>query len=364
MFLRFLLPWIVCCSTGYVIAASPKEEATTAPPALQALADFPIGVAVPIDPWPNSLLKSSGRQALVERDFGSLTAENGMKMAYLRPAPGVFFFLYADALVAWAKQHGKVVHGHTLVWHKQLPEWLTKMEGDAETFRGLLQRHIRTVAGHFAGELVSWDVVNEAFTDDTPSTYRDTVWYRNIGPAYLELAYREARAADPHAELYYNDYDISGAIGPQKLGRILEMVDDFLARQVPIDGIGFQMHIDTDRPTLAQMREAFGKVVRRGLKVRISELDVSVNQDKKYPTLTPALEALQKQRYADVVRTYLETVPPKLRGGITVWGLTDGDSWIPGFKNRADWPLLFDAEYHAKPALDGFAEGLQSVQRP
>jgi len=327
---------------------------------LKSLAGFPIGVAVPADPWPHSLLGSPERQAIVRRHFDSLTAENAMKMKYLQPGRGEFVFQHADALVAWALRNDLAVHGHTLVWHNQAPEWINGLDAPPKTFEETITMHVRTVAGHFAGKVASWDVVNEAFTDESPIEYRDTIWYRNLGADYIELAFRQAHAAAPDADLYYNDYDISGAIGPDKLDRILVMVDDFLSRDVPIDGIGFQMHVDTESPGMDAIRSAFAKVVARGLKVKITELDVSVNQKERLTALDPATAVLQRHRYADVVRAYVETVPAELRAGITVWGLTDGDSWIPGFRDRADWPLLFSADFAAKPALAGFAEGLRA----
>lgn len=327
---------------------------------LRVLANFPVGVAVPGAPWPDNLLESPERRALVERHFSSITAENIMKMGYLQPEQGRFVFEHADALVDYAWRHDMLVHGHALVWHRQAPGWMNRYEGSREDFIGILGRHIRTVAGHFAGRLESWDVVNEAFDDGAPTEYRRTIWLENIGPEYVELAFRMARDADPHADLYYNDYDISGSDGAGKLDRILEMVDDFLARDVPIDGIGFQMHIDTDSPKPEAIREAFARVARRGLKVRISELDISVNQSREHPALSPELADRQRQRYEDVARIYKETVPSELRGGITVWGITDGDSWIPGFRDRPDWPLLFDAGFRPKPALRGLEDGLRA----
>jgi endo-1,4-beta-xylanase len=362
-----------CMSLAIILLAACSERpappaASTPAPAtkqtvvdtrpLRALAEFPVGVAVPADPWPHSLLGSPERQAIVRRHFDSLTAENAMKMKYLQPGRREFTFQHADALVAWALDNGLAVHGHTLVWHNQAPDWMNELDGPPATFEEALTTHVRTVAEHFAGKVTSWDVVNEAFTDESPIEYRDTIWYRNLGADYLELAFRQARAAAPAADLYYNDYDISGTIGPDKLDRILVMADDFLARGVPIDGIGFQMHVDTESPGIDAIRSAFAKVAARGLKVKITELDVSVNQEERLTELDRATAALQRHRYSDIVRSYVETVPAELRAGITVWGITDGDSWIPAFRDRADWPLLFNADFEPKPALAGFAEGL------
>jgi endo-1,4-beta-xylanase len=354
---RLLFSLVVLSLTHFGVQANDNTQLS-----LASLADFPIGAAVPADPWPNSLLQSPERQALMQQHFDSLTAENAMKMAYLQPAPGEFEFSHADALVDYAKANDIIVHGHALVWHTQTARWMDEHPGPAHEMTQIMDNHIRTVAGHYAGRVVSWDVVNEAFTDEAPSEYRETIWYNNIGPGYIERAFRLAHQAAPQAELYYNDYDISGMIGPAKLDRVLEMIDDFLARGVPIHGLGFQMHIDTEKPALEDIRESFAKAVARGIKVRISELDIAVNQSEQYQQLTPELAQLQRQRYRDVTRVYLETVPAEQRGGITLWGLTDSDSWIPGFKERADWPLLFDAEFKAKPALEGFAEGLRGSE--
>lgn len=347
---RLIALWVPCC-----LAAAGALAGDEVGP-LHELAEFPVGVAVPAGPWPHSLLESPERQAVVNRHFDSLTAENNMKMKYLQPERGHFTFAHADALVDYAARHGMRMHGHALVWHRQAPAWLDELEGTAAEFAAVLDAHVGTVAGHFRGRVQSWDVVNEAFHDDVPAGYRSTVWYQRLGPGYIERAFRRAREVAPEADLYYNDYDIADA--GDKLDRILEMVDDFLERDVPIDGIGFQMHIDTEAPGRERMQEAFERTVARGLKVRISELDVSVNIDDRYAEFNEELAGLQRRRYRQVADTYLDTVPPGLRGGITVWGITDADSWIPGFRDRPDWPLLFDADYRPKPAFYGMAAGL------
>lgn len=352
---RAIALWLCCC------LAAAGAHAGDEVGGLHELAEFPIGVAVPAAPWPHSLLDSPERQALVNRHFDSLTAENNMKMKYLQPERGKFTFAHADALVDYAERHGMRMHGHVLVWHTQVPEWMNELEGTAEEFAAVLDAHVGTVAGHFRGRVQSWDVVNEAFLDEVPVEYRPTIWYENLGPGYIERAFRRAHEVAPDADLYYNDYDISGSGGPHKLDRILEMADDFLERDVPIDGIGFQMHIDTESPTREQMQQAFANTVARGLKVRISELDVSVNVGAGHTEFSEELAESQRRRYEQVVRAYLETVPAELRGGITVWGITDADSWIPDFRDRPDWPLLFDADYRPKPALRGMAEGLSGA---
>ncbi|MGL1957697.1 MAG: endo-1,4-beta-xylanase [Colwellia sp.] len=330
---------------------------------LKNIVDFPIGVAVPADPYPHSLLKSSDRQAIVNKHFDSLTAENIMKMMFLQPEPKKFTFKHADALLDYAEQNEMIVHGHALVWHTQSPKWMNEFSGTKADFKSILSEHVSTVAKHFSGKLASWDVVNEAFLDEgsaqQPNKYRDTIWYNNIGAEYIEMAFHLARAADENVDLYYNDYNISN--NSSKLDRVIAMLDDFKTRGVPIDGIGFQVHINTDTPSIENIKASFEKVVKRGVKVRISELDISVNQSEQYVKLTADISQVQRQRYAEVVNAYIETVPAHLRGGITVWGITDKDSWIPGFKKRADWALLFNDDFTEKPALQGMAEGLAGI---
>ena len=344
------------------------EEALPAD-ALTAV-DFPVGVAVPADPWPNSLLGSPERQAIVSTFFSSITAENAMKMAYLHPAPDRYAFDNADVLVEWARQEGLVVHGHALVWHNQAPDWMNTLEGDREVVETILAEHVAGVAGHFGGRLASWDVVNEAFADsdadgDGLNDLRDTLWLENVGLDYVATAFRVARAADPDADLYYNDYNLSSV--PAKLAAVLDMVDAFRSDPdpVPIDGIGFQMHISLAWPEIGQVRAALAAAAATGLKVKISELDITVNTDGNgvslgQTTLTPAVADQQRARYEAIVRAYLDEVPAPQRGGITVWGIADVDSWRRSY-NSNEGPLLFDDAFAAKPALTGFADGLRAT---
>ena len=222
-----------------------------------------------------------------------------------------------------------------------------------------------TIATHFAGKVSSWDVVNEAILDG--GGYRNSLFYQKTGADYIEQAFRDARAADPAAELYYNDYNIEQDAA--KLKTVTDMLDGFKARNVPITGVGFQMHIMPDWPSIPTISAAFKQVVDRGLKVKITELDIPINNpfsaaykggDIK-TTYTLGLGLEQKKRYCEVVKAYMDTVPANLRGGITVWGVDDPSSWLIGelFKNaHQDWPLLFDAQYKDKPALRGVADGL------
>ncbi|MDX1402998.1 MAG: endo-1,4-beta-xylanase [Woeseiaceae bacterium] len=340
-------------------------------PSLHQLAPhgMPIGVAVPAGKARNSLLLSPERQAIVNQHFNQLTAENIMKPMFLRPRRNRFSFTDADALVSYAADQGMTVHGHTLVWHQGLPAWMVNYEGDAADWSKLMRDHITGIVSHYAEEdiVVSWDVLNEVVSDidadeDGTNDLRRSVWLDNLGTSYLAAAYRVAHAADPNAELYYNDYNIAGI--PAKLNAVLDMIGEFQADPdpVPIHGIAFQMHVRVDWPEISQIRESLARAVATGLKIKISELDMSVNTDrrgrrKSMKELTVQVAVRQQKRIEQIVTAYMEVVPPAQRGGISVWGIADSDSWHR-MNDPNEWPLLFDDEFKPKPALQGLADGL------
>lgn len=328
-----------------------------------------VGVAVPAGNASNSVLSSMPRQDIVTAHFSQVTAENIMKPSFLQPSEGSFYFDDADALLVYAQAHGKSVHGHTLLWHNQLADWMQNYSGDSDAWTAMMTGHISTVATHFAADdiVVSWDVVNEAFTDqdldgDGLHDLRNTIWHQNIGAGYLPLAFRTAAAADPNADLYYNDYNIAGV--PAKLNAVLELVDQFRSDPdpVPIHGIGFQMHVSLTWPSIQQIEDSFALAASTGLKIKISELDVTVNLDSSgnpmsLTELSADVAEQQAQRYKLIVAAYLATVPQAQRGGISVWGIADLDSWRR-YNTDFEWPLLFDDQFAAKPALQGFADAL------
>lgn len=292
-----------------------------------------------------------------------------MKMSYLHPSENSYTFSQADAMVDWANSNGVSVHGHTFIWHSdyQVPSWMNNYSGN---FASMMDTHVTTIADHFEGRVVSWDVVNEAIDESQSSCYRNSLFYQRLGKAYIANAFRAARAADPSVELYYNDYDTEGG-NANKLNCLLQLVDDLRANNVPIDGVGFQMHVQIDWPSTSNIAAAFQAIVDRGLKVKITELDVPINNPygsgsfPQYSTYTSQAAALQKARYKSIVKTYLDVVPAHLRGGLTVWGIWDGDSWLLDFDNRQgadDWPLLFsgpaNGPYLEKEAFYGVVEAL------
>lgn len=348
---------------------------------MHELADFPIGAAVSNnDSQTYNILTNANERVVVEKHFDQMTAGNIMKMSYLQPTQGNFTFANADAFVDYAKSKNMTVHGHALVWHSdyQVPGFMKNWSGSSADFITALETHITTVVDHFEtkGNVTSWDVVNEAINDGSPTANfrtNDSTFYVKSGNSsiYIEKAFQAARAAAPDATLYYNDYNIDQ--NNAKTTKLIEMLTDFKARNIPIDGVGFQMHVFMDYPPIANISAAMKKVVDKGLKVKITELDVAVNNPysggwpgNKITTFTQSTALAQKLRYCEIIKAYMDTVPANQRGGITVWGTTDASTWLTtataAYNGQAiAWPLLFDNNYNDKPSLRGFADGLQGI---
>jgi len=295
------------------------------------------------------------------REFNMVTPENEMKWDAIEPAPGSFRFTAADAIVEFAAEHDMQVRGHTLVWHSQLPDWATELEG-AVAVREAMRRHIETTVAHFRdefpGRVTAWDVVNEALdSNDDEVTYRDSVFYTELGESFVAEAFEMARQADPRALLFYNDYGIE-SLGA-KSQATFEMLRDLVEAGVPIDGIGFQMHtLGIDRgPTRQDFAQNVERYVELGLLVTISEMDVSLCLGFDSPT--QAL-AEQRVRYNQLLGTCLQH--PEC-DSVTLWGVGDSDSWLNSYRpcdnpNFEPWPLAFDDEYQRKPAWSGAFDAL------
>jgi len=372
--------------TSVTIELAVQEDVEVVPPAvldfdhLHALVEFPIGIAVSGPGEHDNLLRDNAageaERVVVEQHFNQLTAGNIMKMNYLHREWGEYDYSNADQLVDYADDNDMTMHGHALVWHScyQVPDWVKNFNDDPSTFLRQLATHTETIAAHYAGRVESWDVVNEAFQDNgnhrvgaasCENNGEVSLFYHHAGgDDYLETAFVAARAGDPDADLYYNDFNLSD--DSNKLAAVLEMAKDFQARSVPINGIGFQMHIHMDWPSTDAIRSSFQKVVDLGLKVKITELDIPYHNphgggDPKYPGYTVEFAEAQKKRYCEVVKTYMDTVPEEKRGGLTIWGLTDGSSWLNStfFNGNQSWPLLFSDDLQPKPAMMGVADALR-----
>lgn len=301
---------------------------------------------------------------LLAREFASLTPENQMKWSALEPSRGVFDFGPADALVAFAESNGMRVRGHTLAWGTSNgpPGWLAgtlaAAPDPAALLRELMNAHVATVAGRWAGRIESWDVVNEPLATTSGAFDPSNLYTRYLGESYIGDAFRAARAADPSALLFLNETLVEA--NPAKFDALLALVDRLLAAGVPIDGVGLQGHFLT-RPNRARLTAQLQAIADRGLAVEITELDL--------PLLIFSREAdplaAQAAAYADVFAACLAVARCR---GITTWGISDADTWLdtqPLFEFFApNRPLLFDESLARKPAHDAVVATLLAVPEP
>ncbi|HEU5130068.1 MAG TPA: endo-1,4-beta-xylanase [Glycomyces sp.] len=311
-------------------------------PTLRDAADthgIDIGVAVN-----DSLLQNdSTYRNTIATQFNSVTAENGMKMEAVQPSQGNFNFSQGDRLIQFAEQNDMTVHGHTLVWHSQSPSWVENLSG--EPLRQAMENHITTTLDHWEGQVATWDVVNEVVSDNN-GQMRDSFWLRGLGEGYIQQAFEYARAADPGADLYMNDYSIDGINA--KSDKYYEIAQG-LVDQGLLDGMGFQAHLILGQVP-GNMEQNLQRFADLGLKVRVTELDIRIQ--------TPASQQELEQQAQDYERVVDICTSIADCSGVTVWGLRDGDSWVPGVFPGYGAPLLYNDDYSTKPAYDAVLEAL------
>jgi endo-1,4-beta-xylanase len=342
--------WALVTPAAHGRSAGPEAlPATDAPLRMLAGRDGPrIGTAVDT----TALASDATYQKLIGEQFSTVTPENVMKWQLVEEQRGQFTWTAADTLVNFAAAHGQLVRGHTLVWHNQLPTWLTSGTFTPDELRQILRQHIIDEVSHFRGRIWQWDVVNEAFNDD--GTLRDTMWLRALGPDYIADAFRWAHQADPRALLFYNDYNIEG--GNAKSDAAYALIRKLRAQGVPVNGVGLQGHFGTQYgfPGGGTENGAVGANMARftalGLDVAVTEADVR----SVLPMDNPKTQA-QAQGYSVLLQSCLLT-----RGCIsfTVWGFTDKYQWVPGTFNGQGSAALYDENFAPKPAYHAVQLGL------
>lgn len=301
---------------------------------------YPIGTAIDF----NALESDPEYKSIAIKQFNSITPENIFKAQYIHPEPSLFNWTEADSLEVFCQKSNKRLHGHTLIWHQQLPQWILDFQGSPLDWEQLMKVHIQTVMAHFKNKATAWDVVNEAFNED--GTLRNSIWKQKLGDGYIEKAFLFAREADPNALLFYNDYNLES--NTTKLNSVISFLNNLRNRGVKIDGVGVQMHISTHDPEPTQIANTFQKIAAQHYKIHVSELDISINPSGK--DFVPKEELFKEQAnlLGSLVWNYNQ-VPKQLQYGITFWGISDKNSWIRYFYNREDYPLLYDDNYLPKP---------------
>jgi endo-1,4-beta-xylanase len=310
------------------------------------------------------LSSNEGVRQVVLDQCSILVAENSMKMGPMRPTPTTYSFEGGDALVAFGDAHGIKVRGHNLNWHAQLPTWFNAT-ATKDNAHQLLVDHISTVAGHFKGKLQSWDVVNEAINppDNQPGGLRNGPWYKLLGPEFIPIAFRTARAADPDVLLTYNDYGIEtdheGDV--TKRAAILELVRGMKANKVPIDAVGIQSHIHAGWSTddSKGLREWMRTLRGMGLKLFVTEMDIN---DDTLKTDDPAeIDAAVAKSYRD----YMDVIMSEpAAAAVLVWGATDAHSWLAGRRTGPRPPRPAGAPGAAPGGAPGQAAGQAGAVPP
>ncbi|WP_174887648.1 endo-1,4-beta-xylanase [Cohnella herbarum] len=312
---------------------------------------FDIGAAVN----PRTIVEAG---ELIASHYNSLTAENEMKFISLHPAEDTYTFEAADQIVGFAREHGKKMRGHTLVWHNQTSDWLFQdSDGGSvsrDTLLARLKSHIDTVVKRYQGDIYAWDVVNEAIADEGAELLRSSKWLEIAGPSFIAKAFEFAHEADPKALLFYNDYNESH---PMKREKIYALLQSLRSQGVPVHGVGLQAHWNLYDPGLDEIRAAIERYASLGLVLHLTEMDVSVFrfEDRRADLTAPTEEMLELQaRKYEVVFSMLREYRDVI-DSVTFWGAADDYTWLDDFpvRGRKNWPLLFDEKHQPKPSFWG-----------
>ena len=305
---------------------------------------------------------------LLKKHFNSMTSGNDMKWDATEPSEGTFRFTNADAQLAFAQANGIQMRGHTLLWHNQIPAWVftdpttgtTMVPNDANKAL-LIQRlknHIQGVAGHFAGKLYAWDVVNEVIDESQPDCLRRSMWYNIIGPGYIDIAFQTARQVDPNALLFINEYN--STFDPKRTC-YFNLVKDLKARGIPVDGVGHQMHDNFEFPPVQGFIDTVNQFATLGVVQHVTEMDVNIYSGSANTSIAN-YDEIPFDRHVKVAYHYRDYFHAfkQLKGKITsvsLWGLADDNTWL-NQSGRVNAPLLFDPQLQHKLAYTAIVHPL------
>jgi endo-1,4-beta-xylanase len=350
--LLFSMPILICCATAKQAPVVPVTVETNDDMPAKSLCKayntyFPIGAAIN----PDLDLISAKRKAFIAKHYNSVTPENQMKLKFIHPQKDKWNWEPADNIVAFARANKMKVRGHALIWQQNVPQWFVMNNNNLinkEELYKNMKEHINAMINRYKTEVYCWDVVNEAISDVPKDLFKekDTL-YKIAGEEYVEMAFRYARAADPKAQLYYNDYRFSDST---KRRKIFELLKRLKAKGMPIDGVGMQSHYIPNEVSREYLQETIDMFAGIGLKVQITELDVSVYnyRDKNGPDIninddayTDARKETQESFYTMLFEVYRKN-KNKITG-VTFWGTSDArKNFRQNRIGKMDYPFLFD----------------------
>lgn len=304
------------------------------------------------------------------KHFNSIVAENCMKSQEIHPIEGQFNFELSDQFVALGEKHNMFIIGHALIWHSQLSRWFCVDENgenvSPDILKARMKYHINTIVSRYKGRIKGWDVVNEAILED--GSYRKSKFYQILGEEFIPLAFQYAQEADPEAELYYNDYN---EWYPGRRETVIRLIRTLKERGIRIDAIGMQGHFGMESPTVQEYEETILDYAKEGVKVMVTEFDISILPQ---PKAGIGADLAANYDYQKELNPYTEYVPEAAQKAwnermngffklftkhsehfsrVTMWGVSDKDSWKNNFpvRGRTDYPLLFDRNYEEKPVI-------------
>ena len=340
--------------------------ATAPPNSLRALAaQVGLRVGSAISPFD---LDNAAYSKIAADQFSTVTPENEMKWRVVEPTRGTYDWSGGDRLVRFAQAHHQLVRGHVLLWQHNLPTWLTQGVADGTIsnaeLRALLHKHITDEVRHFRGEIWQWDVANEFFTGSNPSGINpNDFWISHFGAGVIADAFRWAHAADPHALLFYNDYNIAGEDGSNaKSDAAYAWVKQMLADGVPINGVGDQSHLNLQFGFPSQMRQDLQRFADLGLNVAVTEADLRtfVNNPAAQQPTNPLAPSAQAYYYDQMLKACLAV---RSCISFTVWGFGDAHSWVPGFFTGEGYAGTYDVNLQPKPSYFALQQDLTLAAR-
>jgi endo-1,4-beta-xylanase len=326
--------------------------------------------------------------------YNTVTLENAMKPSSIARERDNWDFSFhrLDMFMDWAEENDIKVIGHTLVWHSQGAPWLATDEGGnpltrAEA-RANMERYINLVAGHFAGRVYTWDVVNEALLTSVPGppiAPADEGWWKHMlrtergdneashwyaayangmdeaageHPSdYIYDAFVFTRLADPNAILYYNDFNETGA---GKREAMAQMTEEINARwltdqrnndpdRLLIEGLGMQAHYWTADLSPVSVELTIMRFAETGARVSITELDIPMGRFGAFESATEENLRTQANLYRDLFDVFMRHADSIYR--VTFWGKADHQSW-----RSEGSPLLFDTNLNPKDSFHNIVQ--------